>query len=158
MLFTGCSALQGYRQKDYFIATQGPLSHTVEDFWRMVWEWRCHSIVMLTELKEREQVEYCVGGNIRDWRGRPFLFRHLISFYICNIFSACDENRTNRRRAYADLSPRYLSNQEKCFQYWPSEGSVTFGDYVVELTGDTQCETFTLKDMVVTHRPVRNME
>lgn len=54
----GCSALQGYRQKDYFIATQGPLSHTVEDFWRMVWEWRCHSIVMLTELKEREQVRY----------------------------------------------------------------------------------------------------
>ena len=47
---------QGYRQKDYFIATQGPLSHTVEDFWRMVWEWKCHSIVMLTELQEREQV------------------------------------------------------------------------------------------------------
>jgi len=47
---------QGYRQKDYFIATQGPLSHTVEDFWRMMWDWSCHSIVMLTELKEREQV------------------------------------------------------------------------------------------------------
>ncbi|MEQ2208923.1 hypothetical protein XENOCAPTIV_019624 [Xenoophorus captivus] len=46
----------GYRQKDYFIATQGPLLHTVADFWRMVWEWKCHSIVMLTELQEREQV------------------------------------------------------------------------------------------------------
>lgn len=48
--------LQGYRQKDYFIATQGPLAHTVDDFWRMVWEWKCHSIVMLTELQERDQV------------------------------------------------------------------------------------------------------
>ena len=47
---------QGYRQKDYFIATQGPLPHTVEDFWRMVWEWKCHTIVMLTEVLEREQV------------------------------------------------------------------------------------------------------
>lgn len=47
---------QGYRQKDYYIATQGPLPHTVDDFWRMVWEWKCHSIVMLTELQEREQV------------------------------------------------------------------------------------------------------
>lgn len=46
------------------------------------------------------------------------------------------------------------SNQEKCFQYWPSEGSVTFEDYTVELTGDTQCETFTLRDMVLTYRPV----
>ena len=50
----GCP--QGYRQKDYFIATQGPLSHTVEDYWRMAWEWKCHSVVMLTELQEREQV------------------------------------------------------------------------------------------------------
>ncbi|XP_047207442.1 receptor-type tyrosine-protein phosphatase epsilon-like isoform X4 [Girardinichthys multiradiatus] len=53
--YINASFIDGYRQKDYFIATQGPLSHTVEDFWRMVWEWRCHSIVMLTELKEREQ-------------------------------------------------------------------------------------------------------
>lgn len=50
------SHLKGYRQKDYFIATQGPLAHTVEDFWRMVWEWKCHTIVMLTEVQEREQV------------------------------------------------------------------------------------------------------
>jgi hypothetical protein len=48
--------LKGYRQKDYFIATQGPLAHTVEDFWRMVWEWKCHTVVMLTEVQEREQV------------------------------------------------------------------------------------------------------
>uniref|UniRef100_A0A3P8W9Y5 Receptor-type tyrosine-protein phosphatase epsilon n=1 Tax=Cynoglossus semilaevis TaxID=244447 RepID=A0A3P8W9Y5_CYNSE len=94
--YINASFIDGYRQKDYFIATQGPLSHTVEDFWRMVWEWRCHSIVMLTELKEREQ--------------------------------------------------------EKCFQYWPSEGSTTFGDYTVELTGDSQCETFTLKDMVLSYK------
>uniref|UniRef100_A0A671UYV5 protein-tyrosine-phosphatase n=1 Tax=Sparus aurata TaxID=8175 RepID=A0A671UYV5_SPAAU len=100
--YINASFIDGYRQKDYFIATQGPLSHTVEDFWRMVWEWRCHSIVMLTELKEREQ--------------------------------------------------------EKCFQYWPSEGSVTFGDYTVELTGDTQCETFTLKDMVLTYRPEKQSQ
>lgn len=53
--------LKGYRQKDYFIATQGPLAHTVEDFWRMVWEWKCHTVVMLTEVQEREQV--------RDARG-----------------------------------------------------------------------------------------
>lgn len=49
-------SLKGYRQKDYFMATQGPLAHTVEDFWRMVWEWKSHTIVMLTEVQEREQV------------------------------------------------------------------------------------------------------
>ncbi|KAG7264190.1 hypothetical protein CRUP_020541, partial [Coryphaenoides rupestris] len=76
--YVNASFIDGYRQKDYFIATQGPLSHTVHDFWRMVWEWKCHSIVMLTELQEREQ--------------------------------------------------------DKCLQYWPSEDSVTYGDYTEKQT------------------------
>lgn len=49
--------VQGYRQKDSYMASQGPLQHTIEDFWRMIWEWRSCSIVMLTELEERGQVE-----------------------------------------------------------------------------------------------------
>ncbi|XP_069095818.1 receptor-type tyrosine-protein phosphatase epsilon isoform X1 [Pleurodeles waltl] len=53
--YINASFIDGYRQKDYFIATQGPLPHTVEDFWRMAWEWKSHTIVMLTELQEREQ-------------------------------------------------------------------------------------------------------
>lgn len=50
---------QGYRQKDAYIVSQGPLLHTIEDFWRMIWEWRSCSIVMLTELEERGQVCVC---------------------------------------------------------------------------------------------------
>lgn len=50
------SGVQGYRQKDSYMASQGPLQHTIEDFWRMIWEWRSCSIVMLTELEERGQV------------------------------------------------------------------------------------------------------
>lgn len=42
------------------MASQGPLQHTIEDFWRMIWEWRSCSIVMLTELEERGQVSVCV--------------------------------------------------------------------------------------------------
>lgn len=49
--------MQGYRQKDSYIASQGPLQHTIEDFWRMIWEWKSCSIVMLTELEERGQVK-----------------------------------------------------------------------------------------------------
>uniref|UniRef100_A0A672LU97 Receptor-type tyrosine-protein phosphatase epsilon n=1 Tax=Sinocyclocheilus grahami TaxID=75366 RepID=A0A672LU97_SINGR len=93
--YINASFIDGYRQKDYFIATQAPLAHTVQDFWRMVWEWKCHSIVMLTELKEREQ--------------------------------------------------------EKCVRYWPAEGSVSFGEYVLELKRDTLCETFSIRDMLLSY-------
>ncbi|XP_035698656.1 receptor-type tyrosine-protein phosphatase alpha-like [Branchiostoma floridae] len=50
--YINASFIDGYRQKDGFIATQGPLSNTVADFWRMVWHWESYSVVMLTELEE----------------------------------------------------------------------------------------------------------
>ena len=39
-----------------YIATQGPLPTTIEDFWRLVWEQRCSAIVMLTHLVEGDKV------------------------------------------------------------------------------------------------------
>lgn len=42
----------------------GPLSETVCDFWRMVWEKRLPTIVMLTELMEGGRVSFIgIEGN-----------------------------------------------------------------------------------------------
>ena len=53
--------MQGYAKKGAYIATQGPLPNTTEDFWRMVWEKEAHVIVMLTQLEEKGKVESWVG-------------------------------------------------------------------------------------------------
>uniref|UniRef100_A0A3Q0QS42 protein-tyrosine-phosphatase n=1 Tax=Amphilophus citrinellus TaxID=61819 RepID=A0A3Q0QS42_AMPCI len=39
-----------------YIATQGPMVHTVGDFWDMVWQERSSIIVMVTRLKENNEV------------------------------------------------------------------------------------------------------
>jgi receptor-type tyrosine-protein phosphatase A len=44
--------VDGYRQKNSYIATQGPLKHTVEDFWQLIWENNIEFIVMMTRLEE----------------------------------------------------------------------------------------------------------
>ncbi|XP_077981464.1 receptor-type tyrosine-protein phosphatase delta-like [Glandiceps talaboti] len=47
----------GYRKQNAYIATQGPLPETISDFWRMVWEQRSTTIVMMTKLEERNRVK-----------------------------------------------------------------------------------------------------
>ncbi|XP_057836834.1 protein-tyrosine-phosphatase PTP1 isoform X3 [Cryptomeria japonica] len=42
-----------------FIATQGPLPETLEDFWEMIIQHRCPVIVMLTQLIDNYKVFYC---------------------------------------------------------------------------------------------------
>ena len=54
--FGVCLPTQGYQQRDAYIVTQGPLENTVEDFWRMMWEYQCGCIVMLCQLVEDCQV------------------------------------------------------------------------------------------------------
>lgn len=47
-----------------------------------------------------------------------------------------------------------LSPQEKCARYWPADGSLSSGEYVVELRRDVQYEAFSLRDLLLTYAPV----
>ncbi|KAL3224941.1 hypothetical protein MRX96_026324 [Rhipicephalus microplus] len=51
--YINANFVDGYRQKNAFISTQGPLPKTYTDFWRMIWEQHCAVIVMTTRTFER---------------------------------------------------------------------------------------------------------
>ncbi|XP_072016287.1 uncharacterized protein [Amphiura filiformis] len=50
--YINASYIDGYRQPNAFIATQGPNKETLVDMWRMVWQENSRTIVMATNLKE----------------------------------------------------------------------------------------------------------
>ncbi|XP_066266071.1 receptor-type tyrosine-protein phosphatase beta-like isoform X2 [Branchiostoma lanceolatum] len=49
--------MPGYSSKREFIASQGPLPGTKDDFWRMVWEQNTSIIVMVTQCVEKGRVK-----------------------------------------------------------------------------------------------------
>lgn len=54
--YINANYIRGYKGSPRaFIATQGPMVHTVGDFWDMVWQERAPAIVMVTRLKEEHQ-------------------------------------------------------------------------------------------------------
>ncbi|XP_061561698.1 receptor-type tyrosine-protein phosphatase epsilon isoform X3 [Phycodurus eques] len=53
--YVNASYIDGFTVKNKFIAAQGPKEDTVADFWRMIWEQKVSTVVMLTNLKERKE-------------------------------------------------------------------------------------------------------
>lgn len=59
-----CLHVQGNNYRREYIATQGPLPGTKDDFWRMVWEHGVYNIIMVTQCVEKGRVRRPLDQNV----------------------------------------------------------------------------------------------
>ena len=106
----------GYRRQNAYIATQGPLPETIGDFWRMVWEQRSSSVVMMTKLEERARVK-CD----QYWPNRgteTYGVMHVTLTGVEELATYCIRTFTLQRSGYLE------SREVRQFQFtaWPDHG------------------------------------
>uniref|UniRef100_A0A8C2U4Z9 Receptor-type tyrosine-protein phosphatase S n=1 Tax=Coturnix japonica TaxID=93934 RepID=A0A8C2U4Z9_COTJA len=127
--YINASFIDGYRQQKAYIATQGPLAETTEDFWRMLWENNSTIVVMLTKLREmgREKCHQYWPAE-RSARYQYFVVDPMAEYnmpqYILREFKVTDardgQSRTVRQFQFTD---------------WPEQGVPKTGEGFIDFIG-----------------------
>ncbi|XP_027982036.1 receptor-type tyrosine-protein phosphatase S isoform X4 [Eumetopias jubatus] len=127
--YVNASFIDGYRQQKAYIATQGPLAETTEDFWRMLWENNSTIVVMLTKLREmgREKCHQYWPAE-RSARYQYFVVDPMAEYnmpqYILREFKVTDardgQSRTVRQFQFTD---------------WPEQGVPKSGEGFIDFIG-----------------------
>ncbi|XP_044590201.1 tyrosine-protein phosphatase Lar isoform X7 [Cotesia glomerata] len=127
--YINASFIDGYRYRGAYIATQGPLNETTDDFWRMLWEHNSTIVVMLTKLKEigREKCHQYWPSD-RSIRYQCFVVDPIAEYnmpqYILREFKVTDArdgaSRTVRQFQFID---------------WPEQGVPKSGDGFIDFIG-----------------------
>ena len=127
--YINASYIDGYRYRNAYVATQGPLNETVEDFWRMLWEHNSTIIVMLTKQREMGR-EKCAQywPSDRSARYQCFVVDPLAEYnmpqYLLREFKVTDardgSSRTVRQFQFTD---------------WPEQGVPKSGEAFIDFIG-----------------------
>ncbi|XP_061088124.1 receptor-type tyrosine-protein phosphatase H-like [Conger conger] len=116
--YINASYMPGYgNNARQYIAAQGPLPATVNDFWRMIWEQRTHTVVMVTNCKEGERVK-CEQYWPLDYT--PFTYGNIL---VRVSFEKNEVNWTLREFVIKNTSTSEVrSIQHFHFTAWPDHG------------------------------------
>uniref|UniRef100_A0A8C4WF95 Protein tyrosine phosphatase receptor type N n=1 Tax=Gopherus evgoodei TaxID=1825980 RepID=A0A8C4WF95_9SAUR len=103
-----------------YIATQGPLSHTIADFWQMVWENGCTVIVMLSPLLE-DSVKQCD----RYWPDEGSSLYHIYEVNLVSEHIWCEDFLVRSFYLKNVQSQETRTLTQFHFLSWPADGIPT---------------------------------
>ncbi|XP_045442575.1 tyrosine-protein phosphatase non-receptor type 9 isoform X1 [Pipistrellus kuhlii] len=116
--YINASFMDGYKQKNAYIGTQGPLENTYRDFWLMVWEQKVLVIVMTTRFEE--------GGRRKCGQYWPLEKDSRIRFGFLTVTNLGVENMNHYKKTTLEIhnTEERQKRQVTHFQFlsWPDYG------------------------------------
>ncbi|XP_020606376.1 receptor-type tyrosine-protein phosphatase alpha-like [Orbicella faveolata] len=127
--YINATYLAGFWKSQAYIATQYPLEETTQDFWRMVWQENCRSLVMLLSKAELEQDYY-----------HSYLPRAYETCRFGDYEVTIDSENTRGDIVVKELRmvsikdpSEYRNLQHFHFLHWPEDGAPWSGQTILQL-------------------------
>ena len=121
--------VDGYRQRNAYISTQGPLDETVEDFWRMVWQECVLVIAMTTKVIEQRKLKCSQYWPLEQ--NEKMRVADLFEIANCEVHDL-DDYRVSKL-AMRNLITNQVRSVVHCqFMSWPDHGVPKTASHIID--------------------------